>query len=435
MTCRRYGQALLFAAAAISSVPSLASDAGPIRVEIVRNGAVFQLLRGGERYVVKGAAVAEADYASVAAHGGNSVRTWGIEDAAARLDAAARHGLTVAMGLPVAAERFGMDYDDPAAVAIQRREIRTAVQRLKDHPALLFWIVGNELNLGMQSTRVFDEVNTLSQMIHAIDPNHPTTTAITAGREPLQVVIERAPSLDFISIQLYGAMALLPRYAKEWLADRPFMVTEWGPIGHWESARTPWGAPIEMDSSTKAERYLSGYRQLIEPHLDQCLGSYVFLWGQKQERTPTWYSMFTAGGESTAATDAMRRAWTGEWPANRAPVVTAMLLDGRDASQEISLVNGSYRIAVSANDPDGDPLSYRWRVKPESRATQEGGDYEAPISDIGGLIADSSSPDTIMVTPREPGAYRLFVYAYDGEQHAAHANIPFLVAAPSLTDD
>ena len=406
---------------------AMAQEGGPIRVEVVRNGDGFQLLRGGEPYVVKGAGGTD-NLAALAAHGGNSIRTWGIEDARPLLDAAAEHGLTVAMGLPVAAERWGVDYADRAFVAAQRESARAAVEDLKDHPALLFWIIGNELNHGLRDPRVFDEVNALSAMIHAIDPNHPTTTTITAGHEPLELVLDRTPDLDFVSIQLYGAMALMPQYADDWLKGRPFMVTEWGPIGHWESGRTAWDAPIEMHSTAKAERYLAVYRGLIEPHLDQCLGSYVFLWGQKQERTPTWYSMFTETGEATAATDAMRMAWTGAWPGNRAPAVAGLRLDGRHADGDISLTAGQrYPATFSVRDPDGDPLSYRWSVKRESDATSDGGDYEVPIGDIADLIADPSLPETTLTAPEEAGAYRLFAYAYDGAGHAAHANIPFRV--------
>lgn len=61
------------------------------------------------------------------------------------------------------------------------------------------------------------------------------------------------------------------------------------------------------------------------------------------------------------------------------------------------------------------------------RGDTDGGDYEAPISDIPGLIADPSLAATTLTAPPEAGAYRLFAYAYDGKGHAAHANIPFRV--------
>ena len=410
--------------------------AQPIEVKVIAHGDGFQLLRGGQPYVVKGAGVVGVDYRTLAERGGNSVRTWGIETAGRDLDEAAKNGLTVALGLPVAAERWGMDYGDEDQVAAQRQQVREAVERYRDHPALLAWIIGNELNHGMKDGRVYDEVNALSRMIHELDPNHPTTTAITAGEEPIEVVKERAPDLDFISIQLYGALALMPRYADEWLAGRPFMVTEWGPIGHWEASQTAWGAPLEMDSTTKALHYLNGYRQLIEPHLASapggglCLGSYVFLWGQKQERTPTWYSLFTPAGQSTAGVDAMQLAWSGQHPPNQAPVIQTMRLDNHTANNNVTLVAGKhYHAEFTTHDPNGDPLTYRWHLKPESTATTDGGDYEPAIPNIPGLMDDPTRP-TITLQAPEPGAYRLFAYASDPQGHTAHANIPFRTTSP-----
>jgi hypothetical protein len=42
-------------------------------------------------------------------------------------------------------------------------------------------------------------------------------------------------------------------------------------------------------------------------------------------------------------------------------------------------------------------------------------------------IEAATTGDPVVTTPRSPGAYRLFVYVYDGAGHAGHANIPFLV--------
>ena len=65
-------------------------------------------------------------------------------------------GWTVALNLPVASERFGFDYDDAAAVAAQERRIEALVRRYRDHPALLCWILGNELDFNYTNPRVYE---------------------------------------------------------------------------------------------------------------------------------------------------------------------------------------------------------------------------------------------------------------------------------------
>jgi len=403
------------------------ADAVPVEVKAVDGG--YTLLRNGQPYLVKGAGLGGVDIATVAARGGNSVRTWGIEHAQTTLDAAHRHGLTVSLGLPVAAERFGFDYDDPQSIAEQRQNVLDAVASYKDHPALLAWIIGNELDMRFTNPRVYNEVNELSRLIHDLDPNHPTTTTISAiEEEVVELVRERAPDLDFISLQAYGALFLMPK-AISYLRAGPFMITEWGPLGHWEVGKTRWGAPIEQDSTEKGRHYLTSYKTLIEPFLGPGLGSYVFLWGQKQERTHTWFSLFTEDGESTAAVDVMQFVWTGRAPANQAPALESLRLARRPATDSVRLAAGKrYTAKVKAMDPDGDTLVFRWHVKPESTETVVGGDLEARIKDVDGLFdGDATVAEVELAAPGSPGAYRLYVMVYDGQGHAAHANIPFRV--------
>ena len=420
----RYGYlALLF------TMLAAFGDQGAVHVQVAAFDGGYTLVREGKPYLVKGAGAAGIDLATVAARGGNSIRTWGVEEAQATLDDAHRHGLTVSMGLPVAAERFGFDYDDAASIAEQRQNVEIAVQRYKDHPALLAWIIGNELDMRHTNPRVYNEVNELSRLIHALDPNHPTTTTISAlDKETVELVRERAPDLDFISLQAYGALALMPK-AIGYLREGPFMITEWGPLGHWEVGKTRWGAPIEQTSTEKGRHYLESYRTLIAPFLGPCLGSYAFLWGQKQERTHTWFSLFTETGESTAAVDVLEAVWTGRVPANQAPAIRSMRLARRPATDSVRLAAGKrYPAKTDATDPDGDPLVFHWSIKPESTETVVGGDFEASIADLGGAFAgDPTQAQVTVVAPDSPGQYRLFVMAYDGQGHAAHANIPFLV--------
>ena len=415
---------------ACSSEPDNALS--PIRVEIEKSDDGYRLLRGGEPYSVRGAGMVRNDIERFAAAGGNSIRNWSTmqsgQDTRELLDAAHAHGVTVALGLPMVPQRHGFDYDDPVAVAEQLEVMRGEVLKYRDHPAVLVWVIGNELNHSYTNPRVYDAVNDVAEMIRELDPYHPTTTA-TSGFKPdvIAEIIARAPALDFISFQMYGSLFRLPERLAAAGFDQPFMVTEWGTIGYWETEKTDWDAPVELHSSEKADTFGRAYRDILAPLDGQLLGSYAFYWGQKQERTPTWFGMLTEDGNLTEVVDVMQYAWTGEWPEDRTPRVEAMLLDGKTARDSVTLVTRqTYAAAIAVRDPRGDTVNYRWELKPESTATTGGGDYEEPLQSLDGFLADTSAAKTVVTAP-PPGKYRLFAYASDSGGRIAHANIPLLV--------
>jgi hypothetical protein len=403
------------------------------KVEIIASDDGYRLHRGGEPYLIKGAGLEYGDIESFAAHGGNSIRTWTTENDAGTarevLDQALANGVTVSLGLQIGAEHWGFDYDDPAAVAAQLEYARDEVLKYRDHPALLVWIIGNELNLNYTNPKVYDAVNDISEMIHELDPYHPTTTTVAGLDARVLANIEsRAPDIDFVSFQVYGELENLPAFLDEQRYQAPFFVTEWGAIGYWEVEETEWGAPIEATSTEKAETYLRGYREKLAPLDGRLLGSYVFLWGQKQERTPTWFGLFTEAGEETEAVDVMHYIWNGAWPDNRSPSISKFVLDGKTAAENVRLRAGQgYRAAAELTDHEGDALTYRWELKPESDATQSGGQFEESIESLELVIDGPADEDIEMTAPLATGPYRLFIYASDGQGHVAHANIPFFV--------
>jgi hypothetical protein len=115
-------------------------------------------------------------------------------DAQRVLDTAYKYGLTVLMGLDVARERHGFNYDDTAAVRKQLNKIREEVLKYKDHPALLGWGIGNELNLQYKNPKVWNAVNDISKMIHEVDKNHFTTTVFAGINKGLvDYIKERTP--------------------------------------------------------------------------------------------------------------------------------------------------------------------------------------------------------------------------------------------------
>lgn len=414
---------------------SLDAQTGPTNVRILKAGSSYQLLVDGKPFYVKGAGLEFGNQEALVRNGGNSFRTWrtdnGREPGKALLDRAQTNGLYVTMGLHVASERGGFDYDDPVQVTRQLERIKAEVLLYKDHPALLMWAIGNELNLGAANPKVWNAVNQISEMIHQLDSNHPTMTPLAGLNPELAALLKsRANSLDLIGIQLYSSIDQLPEILKisEWTG--PYIVSEWGPTGHWETTNTDWGAPIEDNSSVKANVLRNRYQGMVANSNGQSLGSYVFLWGQKQERTPTWYSMFLATGEATAAVDTMHYLWNGNWPTNRSPEILSLVLDSRTADQNIRLLpQHFYSAKLSARDPEDDVLRYQWKILQESDAQSVGGDHENIPVELDMLLSMQADGRMRFKTPDKSGSYRLFVTTYDDRGHAAHANIPFQVVA------
>lgn len=403
------------------------------KVELRQNDGQYQLLLNNEPFFIKGAGLEFGDIEALAAHGGNSFRTWRTDNGKSTgkevLDRAQNKGLYVTMGIEVARERHGFDYNDPEAVEEQFERIKTEIMEYKDHPALIIWAIGNELNLRATNPKVWDAVNQISEFIHEVDPNHLTTSTLAGiDKELVDHIKERASNLDLLSIQMYGDIVNLKQKVTDSGWEGPYMVTEWGATGHWEVATTAWGAPIENNSTQKANFYQERYQQAILPNRDQCIGSYVFLWGQKQERTPTWYGMFMPDGEETASIDVMHYLWNDEWPANRSPQLDSFFVDSRIAQDNIYLVPGQdYNASLFAVDPDGDSLSYHYEIKPESTDLGDGGDHESVPKSLEGLIAENGQSDITFTAPAEEGAYRILVTVADGNNNMGHANIPFYV--------
>jgi len=399
----------------------------PVKVKIVAKEDGFTLLRAGKPYFIKGAG--GTSYTDrLAKYGGNSIRTWDSRNGAEVLNKTYQLGLTVTMGLNVARERHGFNYDDTAAVKQQLENLRQEVRKYKNYPALLIWGVGNELNLDYKNPKVWDAVNGIAKMIHQEDPNHPVTTMLAGvNKREIEYIKARIPELDLLSVQVYGGLASVPQQLRVAGWDGPYMVTEWGPTGHWESMHTPWKASIEETSSQKAAVYRSRYEASIKQD-KHCVGSYVFLWGQKQERTPTWYGLFTEKGEESEVVDVMQYLWTGSWPQNRAPHIDSVLLNNKKATDMIYLQHSKdYPITVFASDPNQDKMMARWELLPESTDLKNGGDREGRPTAVPTSVTVKNLNKAVLKTPEKEGPYRLFLYMSDGHNKVATANIPFYV--------
>jgi len=165
----------------------------------------------------------------------------------------------------------------------------------------------------------------------------------------------------------------------------------------------------------------------ITKDIDLCIGSYAFLWGYKQEQTPTWYGLFTKDGSATQSIDVLNSHWQGD-VRNRAPILNSFLLNNQDKNQSVSVKRGkNCSFTFDVFDFENDSLTYQFVLLPESKDKKAGGDFERTPDPITFKTIEHINRKIVVKAPQRSGPYRFFIYIYDNNQNVATANIPFYV--------
>ncbi|ENO90333.1 glycoside hydrolase family 2 TIM barrel-domain containing protein [Thauera linaloolentis] len=362
-----------------------------------------------------------ANLERLAKAGAKVVRVYRANDAWV-LDEAERLGMKVVMGLWLEHPRHGFDYTDAAAVRAQEEAVLDFVVRHRNHPALLAWGVGNEIETGVADPLpLWRELDRLAGLVKRLDPAHPTLMVVAdTGMDAFRTLAGCCPNVDLLGINVYaGAVFDLPQRLLAAGIAKPVVVAELGPLGQWQAGRKPWGAPVELTSTEKARFFTEALSFLKDQ--PQIRGAFPFLWGAKQEQTATWHGLLLTDGSETAMTDALAAAW-GRPVAKPAPEIRGIGIGADEFAPGVEISAG-----VDAVAHDGSALTTEWTVLAEATDLRKGGDAEAPPPRTEVRVRQADAATVRFVAPAAPGAYRLFITIRDRNGKAATANLPFRV--------
>ena len=395
-------------------------------VKIEGGEGSWRLTLNGKPYFIKGGG-GGGSKALLKDIGGNSFRTWGAGRAKAELDEAKKYGQTVMLGFWLGHHNHGFSYLDKAALEKTEREVLETVAQIKDHPALLCYALGNEMELGEPNPKeMWQFINRLAKKVKAADPNHPVGTVVAdMWKDKADAIIAYAPELQYMGLNSYGGALTVGKRWRELGGKIPYILTEYGPMGAGECGKAPNGLPLEWTSTRKAEWYRDVYQKTILEEKDKwCLGGYVFTWGHKNEVSPTWFGTMLPDGTKLEVVATLAKFWGGK-VANRCPRIEEVKVS-KDAPAEGEVIEAS----VAAKDLDGDKLKWRWTLIDEASYYGEAGLGLAMPQGWDDAIVAGQGTNKVKVKLPGGGKYRLYAYCFDGKGNAAYANWPLVGKGP-----
>ncbi|MGJ5642118.1 glycoside hydrolase family 2 TIM barrel-domain containing protein [Formosa sp. S-31] len=391
-----------------------------------------QLFRNGKPFYIKGAS-GRSHIKELAEIGGNTLRVYDTTNIQGVLDEAYKHNIAVIVDIPIPpySPKYHY-YDSKTFTDSMEVEVRSLVNRIKDHPALLFWSLGNEVDFPLVffKNRFIKTYNNLIDIIHELDPNHPVSTTIcSTTKTQILGIYLYAHNIDLMGFNVFGSLPDVDPIVSKFsylLNLKPYFFSEWGIHGPWEEDRNTWESLVELNSTEKAKVYTDLYKSYIEPDKN-ALGSLVFYWGDKVEGTPTWFNIFNEEGRTSETFYSLKSVWTKQESKDSIPPqILDLELNGNGKfTNHIYKPNHIGKAELNLGAHQNSDLKFKWVLCKEGWGDQEekfDSLYNNPI-----LIKSIPGSKIEFKMPEEEGPYRLFVNVYDKQNNFSTANVPFYI--------
>ena len=406
------------------------NESGTVYIKKTQDG--YGIIRNGKPFYINGAA-GYSHFNELTEAGGNTMRIYDTVNLANILDEAYLNNLAVIVDIPI--PQYSELYNANANsddIAVLKNRIKELVKKHKDHPSLLMWNLGNELDFFRNNTfmKTFNEI---IKIIKEEDPNHPVSTAIDfVSRKMMANLWFRSRELDVIGFNIFGGIQVIHpfiKYISFIFGKRPYYVSEYGSDGPWNAKYTAWGAPIEPTSVKKAEQIETRYHIITANNYSTLLGSLIFIWGNKFETTQTWFSMFSEDYK-VETIKMLESLWKNSSAKPDLIGLDYMLLDSKGAADNIIFSPNELKNAeLIFSDAKIDSLKIVWEIYPGFLNIAEGEIKSISDKSIGSFVSFEDKKASF-ITPEKEGPYRIFAYVFDKDGYFATTNTPFYVLNP-----
>ncbi len=219
------------------------------------------------------------------------------------------------------------DYSDPATRAAILEQTLADVERYKDTPGVLFWLLGNENNYGLhwsgfeiqnlpegeqgaaRARYLYTLVEEVTDAIHAVDPHRPVAFA-NGDLQYIDIIAEECQDLDILASNVYRGLTARDLYEEvEAKLGIPFVYSEFG--------ADAYDAKADREDHITQARYLGAqwediYLNAYGRGPGNAIGGYVFQWSDGWWKYKQEENLDIHDTNASWSTDAYIEDWTAD---------------------------------------------------------------------------------------------------------------------------